>query len=112
MKGYATFVLILQILFKLINDEKFLKQYGWDKALNSYLESLKIIEYMPVIGFSKPSDADVNIINLFLSPIIFYITTSILKDHFKERLDIAKKETDAQNSGSTLVEKETGVVSS
>jgi hypothetical protein len=112
LKGYATFVLILQILFKLINDEKFLKQYGWDKALNSYLESLKIIEYMPVIGFSKPSDADVNIINLFLSPIIFYITTSILKDHFKERLDIAKKETDAQNSGSTLVEKETGVVSS
>jgi hypothetical protein len=40
LKGYATFVLILQILFKLINDEKFLKQYGWDKALNSYLESL------------------------------------------------------------------------
>ena len=112
MKGYAFFVLFLQILFKLINDEKFLKQYGWDKALNSYLESLKIIEYMPVLGFSKPSDADVNIINLFLSPIIFYITTSILKDHFKERLDIAKKETDAQNSGSTLVEKETGLVSS
>lgn len=87
LKGYAFFVLFLQILFKLINDEKFLKQYGWDKALNSYLESLKIIEYMPVLGFSKPSDADVNIINLFLSPIIFYITTSILKDHFKERYD-------------------------
>jgi hypothetical protein len=67
---------------------------------------------MPVLGFSKPSDADVNIINLFLSPIIFYITTSILKDHFKERLDIAKKESNDQNGGSTQADKETGVVSS
>lgn len=91
LKGYAFFVLFLQILFKLINDEKFLKQYGWDKALNSYLESLKIIEYMPVLGFSKPSDADVNIINLFLSPIIFYITTAILKDHFKEKFDFTMR---------------------
>jgi hypothetical protein len=46
---------------------------------------------MPVLGFSKPSDADVNIIYLFLSPIIFYITTSILKDHFKERFEEVEK---------------------
>jgi hypothetical protein len=49
---------------------------------------------MPVLGFSKPSDADVNIIYLFLSPIIFYITTSILKDHFKERLGDEPKNDD------------------
>ena len=87
LKGYAVIVLILQIGFKLINDEKFLKQYGWDKALNSYLEAWNIIDYMPILGFSKPTDADVNLVNLFLSPIIFYITTSILKDHFKLKLE-------------------------
>jgi len=47
---------------------------------------------MPVIGFFKPSDADVNLVKLFLSPIIFYITSSILKDHFKGKLDYSKKQ--------------------
>lgn len=91
LKTYAAIVLILQIGFKLINDEKFLKQYGWDKALNSYLQAWNIIEYMPILGFSKPSDKDVNIVKLFLSPIIFYITTSILKDHFNKKISNEKK---------------------
>jgi len=47
---------------------------------------------MPVIGFFKPSDADVNIVKLFLSPIIFYITSSILKDHFKGKYDNQMKQ--------------------
>jgi hypothetical protein len=50
---------------------------------------------MPVIGFSKPSEADINIIKLFLSPIIFYITTTILKDHFASKIKDSKIENSA-----------------
>jgi hypothetical protein len=85
LKAYAALVLILQIGFKLVNDQKFLKQYNWDQEINNFLVKLQINDYMPIIGFSKPSENDINILKLFLSPIIFYITSAILKDHFASK---------------------------
>lgn len=86
MKSYAILVLVLQISYKLINDKDFLSKYGWDQFLNKYLDEYNLTNYMPVIGFSKPSAGDSNIIMLFLSPIIFYISTAILKDHFSYKV--------------------------
>lgn len=85
LKAYAALVLILQIGFKLVNDQKFLKQYNWDKEINNFLVKLEINDYMPILGFSKPSENDINILKLFLSPIIFYISSALLKDHFSSK---------------------------
>jgi hypothetical protein len=77
----------MQISYKLINDKDFLSKYGWDEFLNTYLDTFGLTNYMPIIGFSKPRSTDSNIIMLFLSPIIFYISTSVLKDHFSFKIN-------------------------
>lgn len=82
LKTYAAVVLILQISYKLINNKDFLQQYGLDSVLNSYLIKLGIFEYMPLFGFFNDDGTSGNIIWLFMSPILFYISTQILKDHF------------------------------
>jgi hypothetical protein len=82
LKTYAIIVLILQIAYKLINYKAFLKRYGFDTIVNSYLEEFGIKSYMPLLGFFNDEGSNSNIIWLFLSPIMFYITTAILKDHF------------------------------
>jgi hypothetical protein len=62
-----------------------LKQYGFDSIVNEQLQKLGLLEYMPLFGFFNDNGPQSNIIWLFLSPIMFYISTSILKDHFNAR---------------------------
>lgn len=89
LKQYSGIVLIAQIAYHLINDENFLSSYGWDTLMKDFLKSNGINEkYLGIIGFHEydKSQASSGLIWLFLSPIIFYITTSIMKDHFSEKL--------------------------
>jgi hypothetical protein len=55
-----------------------------------------IFEYMPLFGFFN--DTTGNIIWLFMSPILFFISSQILKDHFQERLDKKEAEEKAGES--------------
>lgn len=77
-----------------MNDKAFLTKYGlYYNFEDSFPE---VYKFLPIIGFSKPSKGESNIIKLFLSPIIFYISTTVLKDHFarkvaKENPNVPKK---------------------
>ncbi len=105
LKAYAAVVLILQISYKLINNKDFLQQYGLDSVVNSYLIKMGIFEYMPLFGFFN--DTQGNIIWLFMSPILFFISSQILKDHFDERFKNKEAEEKAAESNkSRLLEED------
>lgn len=52
---------------------------------------------MGIIGFSTIKEQNKNLATIFLSPIIFYITASILKDHFNSKNQELIKEREARN---------------
>jgi len=65
-----------------------LKKYGFDEALNSVLTTFGINDYMTLIGFKdlkEGNEAQQSLVWIFLSPIIFFITASILKDYFRTK---------------------------
>ena len=50
------------------------------------MKDLGLDEYMTIIGFSTyDNENQQNLAWIFLSPIIFFITASILKDHFQDK---------------------------
>jgi len=95
LKSYAAIVLVLQIGYHFVNDPNFLAKYGWDSYLSETLASTNtgILNYMDMIGFYKYETGQERsgIVWLFLSPILFYITTTILKDHFSSKKDKLEK---------------------
>jgi hypothetical protein len=95
LKSYAAIVLVLQIGYHFVNDPNFLAKYGWDSYLSETLASTNtgILNYMDMIGFYKYETGKERsgIVWLFLSPILFYITTTILKDHFSSKKDKLEK---------------------
>jgi hypothetical protein len=94
LKQYSGIVLMAQIAYELINNEKFLGAYGWGSTFKNTLEAWNIDErYMGMIGFYEyGSNQGGNIVWIFLSPIIFYITTSIMKDHFQGKAEALKNQ--------------------
>jgi hypothetical protein len=71
----------------MIKSKDFLASYGWGEYFDEILTFLeKNAGILKIIGFDSSVDGNTNIAWLFLSPIIFYITTSIMKDHFQSKL--------------------------
>lgn len=100
LKQYSGLVLMAQIAYELINNQEFLGAYGWGTQFKDTMKDLNINEqYMGMIGFYEYGTGEnKNIAWIFLSPIIFYITTSIMKDHFSDKRDALKAQQEAEKA--------------
>ena len=106
LRQYSGLVLIIQIAYFFVNDKDFLEknhfQFGKDFAEWITENGLEI--YLTLAGFTHyTSGKKENLVWIFLSPIIFFITASILKDHYTEKkLDLGMEIHEAEKKITTI----------
>lgn len=93
LRQYSGLVLIIQIAYFFVNDKEFLEKnhFQFGKDLAEYITEHGLEIYLSMAGFTQYASGKQNLVWIFLSPIIFFITASILKDHYTE------KKTELQN---------------